>query len=116
VVESPEPQSWYDRPLGWLSSAGDWLASQVSVRPVGEVAGDDPGARVARAEVRLSRGDLAAAAKELDGLKGPAAAAAASWLGDAQARLAVDQVVTALQAAAVTRLGASAAGTGGAGG
>jgi uroporphyrinogen-III synthase len=116
VVESPESQSWYDRPLGWLSSAGDWLASQVSVRPVGEVAGDDPGARVARAEVRLSRGDLAAAAKELDGLKGPAAAAAASWLGDAQARLAVDQVVTALQAAAVTRLGASAAGTGGAGG
>jgi uroporphyrinogen-III synthase len=116
AVENPQSQSWYDRPLGWLSSAGDWLASQVSVRPVGEVAGDDAGARVARAEVRLSQGDLAAAVKELDGLGGPAAAAAASWLGDAQARLAVDQVVAALQAAAVTRLGASAAGTGGAGG
>jgi uroporphyrinogen-III synthase len=116
AVETSESQSWYERPLGWLSSAGQWLSSQVSVRPVGEVAGDDPGARVARAEVRLSQNDLAAAVKELEGLSGPAAAAAGTWLGDAQARLAVDQVVSALQAAAVTRLGASAAGTGGAGG
>jgi hypothetical protein len=116
AVENTASQSWYQRPLGWLSSAGDWLSSQVSVRPVGEVAGDDAGARVARAEVRLARNDLAAAVKELEGLSGPAAAAAASWLGDAQARLAVDQVMAALQAAAVTRLGASAAGTGGAGG
>ena len=110
VVETPQSQSWYDRPLGWLSSAGDWLSRQVSVRPVGDVAGDDPGARVARAEVRLSQNDLAAAVKELDGLSGPAAAAA--WLGDARARLAVDQVLAALQAAAVTRLGSGAAGTG----
>ncbi len=116
AVENPQSQSWYDRPLGWLSSAGDWLASQVSVRPVGEVAGDDPGARVARAEVRLAQNDLAAAVKELEGMSGPAATVAAAWLGDAQARLAVDQVVSALQAAAVTRLGAGAAGTGGAGG
>ncbi len=112
AVETSEFQSWYDRPLGWLSAAGDWLSSQVSVRPVGEVAGDDPGARVARAEVRLSQNDLSAAVKELEGLSGPAAAVASAWLGDARARLAVDQVVTALQAAAVTRLGARAAGTG----
>jgi uroporphyrinogen-III synthase len=116
AVENSESQSWYERPLGWLSSAGQWLSSQVSVRPVGEVAGDDPGARVARAEVRLSENNLAAAVKELEGLSGSAAAAAGAWLGDARARLAVDQVVSALQAAAVTRLGASAAGTGGAGG
>ncbi len=115
--ETTESPSWYERPLGWLSSAGDWLSSQVSVRPVGEVAGEDAGARVARAEVRLSQDDLAAAVKELEGLReAPAAAAAAAWLGDAQARLAVDRVVSALQAAAVTRLGSSAAGTGGAGG
>lgn len=119
VVENgdAESPSWYERPLGWLSSAGDWLSSQVSVRPVGEIAGDDAGARVARAEVRLSQNDLAAAVKELEGLsEAPAAAAAAAWLGDAQARLAVDQVVSALQAAAVTRLGSSAANMGGAGG
>jgi hypothetical protein len=67
--------------------------------------------------VRLSQNDLAAAVKELEGLsEAPAAAAAAAWLGDAQARLAVDQVVSALQAAAVTRLGSSAANMGGAGG
>ena len=117
AVENPQFQSWYDRPLGWLSAVGGWLSSQVSVRPVGEVAGDDAGARVARAEVRLSQNDLAAAVKELEGLsEAPAVAAAAAWLGDAQARLAVDRVVSALQAAAVTRLGLSAAGTGGAGG
>jgi len=117
AVENSESKSWYDRPLSWLSSAGDWLSSQVSVRPVGDVAGDDPGARVARAEVRLSQNDLIAAVTELEGLSEPAAAAAAAaWLGDARARLAVDRVVSALQAAAVTRLGLSAAGTGGAGG
>jgi uroporphyrinogen-III synthase len=109
AVENSESKTWYDRPLGWLSSAGGWLSSQVSVRPVGDVAGDDAGARVARAEVRLSENALAAAVKELEGLSGPAAAAASAWLGDARARLAVDQVVTALQAAAVTRLGSTAA-------
>ena len=72
----------------------------------------DAGARVARAEVRLSQGDLAAAVTELEGLKGPAAATAGPWLADARARLAVDQVLSALQAAAVTRLGAGAADTG----
>jgi hypothetical protein len=112
AVETAESRSWYERPLDWLSSAGGWLSRQVSLRPVGEVAGDDPGAHVARAELRLSQDDLAAAAKELAGLNGPAAAVAAPWLGDAQARLAVDQVLSALQAAAVTRLGSSAAGTG----
>jgi len=86
------------------------------VRPVGEVAGDDAGARVARAEVRLSQNDLAAAVKELEGLSGPPADAAAPWLGDARARASVDHVVSALQAAAVTRLGSTAAGTDGAGG
>jgi hypothetical protein len=112
AVETAESEHWYQRPIGWLSSAGDWLSRQVSVRPVGEVEGDDPGARVARAEVRLSQNDLAAAVKELEGLSAPAAAAAAPWLGDARARLAVEQVLSALQAAAVTRLGSSAAGTG----
>jgi hypothetical protein len=117
AVENPQFQSWYARSLGWLSAAGGWLSSQVSVRPVGEVAGDDAGARVARAEVRLAQNDLAAAVKELEGLSEPAAsAAAAAWLGDARARLAADQVVSHLQAAAVTRLGGGAAGTGDAGG
>jgi hypothetical protein len=72
---------------------------------VGDVVGDDAGARVARAEVRLAEGALAAAVAELEGLSGAPATAAAGWLDDARARLAADQAVAALQAAAVTRLG-----------
>lgn len=117
---APEADSgskdWSERGLDWLSAAGDWLSSQVRVRPVGDVAGDDPGARVARAEVRLSEGALAAAVKELEGLSGPAAAAASGWLDDARARLAVDQMIAALQAEAATRLGSKSATTTGAGG
>ncbi len=106
AVEQPEAREWYDTPLAWLSSAGAFLTSQVSVRPIGDVPGDDPGARVARTEVRLNENALAAAVAEMEGLTGPAAMAAAAWLGDARARLAADQAVAALQSAAVTRLGA----------
>ena len=117
AVENTESQSWYERPLGWLSAAGDWLSSQVSVRPVGEVAGDDRrragGARRSAAVAeRSGRRRQGAGRVERAGRGG----GGGTWLGDAQARLAVDQVMAALQAAAVTRLGASAAGTGGAGG
>jgi len=107
-VETLAARAWYDTPLAWLSSVGDFVTSQVSVRPVGDVPGDDPGARVARAEVRLGENALSAAVAELDGLTGPAAAAAADWLGDARARLAAEEAIAALQAAAVTRLGAGA--------
>jgi uroporphyrinogen-III synthase len=103
--EQTDAREWYDRPLEWLESAGEFVTSQVSVRPVGDVPGDDPGARVARAEVRLTEDALAAAVAELDGLTGAAAAAAAAWLDDARARLAAERAVAALQAAAVTRLG-----------
>jgi uroporphyrinogen-III synthase len=98
-------RAWYDTPLDWLSAAGDFVTSQVSVRPVGDVEGDDAGARVARAEVRLSENALPAAVAELEALSGTAATAAEGWLADARARLAADQTVAALQAAAVTRLG-----------
>jgi uroporphyrinogen-III synthase len=105
AAEPSEPRPWYVRDLDWLSAAGDFVTSQVSVRPVGDVVGDDAGARVARAEVRLAEGALAAAVAELEGLSGAPATAAAGWLDDARARLAADQAVAALQAAAVTRLG-----------
>ena len=91
-----DAEGWFNRMLGWLDT---------TVRPVGDVAGDDPKARVARAEMRLGAGELAAAVDELSGLSGPAAAAAAPWLADAQARLAADRAVAALQVAAAARLG-----------
>jgi uroporphyrinogen-III synthase len=108
AVAQTEAREWYETPLEWLASAGEFVTSQVTVRPVGDVPGDDPGARVARAEVRLSENALDAAVAELEGLTGVAAAAAGAWLDDARARLAAERAVAALQAAAVTRLGSGA--------
>ncbi len=86
------------------TAGGDWfdelwqsVGGLISVRPIGEVAGDDAAAMVARAEQRLTAGDLASAVTELSGLSGAAAEAAAPWLAQAKARLeglaAANQVV-----------------------
>ncbi len=101
-----EADSWINRTLRRLTSIG-------TIRPTGEIPGDDPTARVARAELRLAAGDLAAAADELTGLSGGSAAAAAEWLAGARARLAADQALSALQAMARQRFAAGAAAGGG---
>jgi uroporphyrinogen-III synthase len=80
------------------------LSDVVTVRPVGEVEGEDAGALVARAEHRLEAGDLAGALVELDGLGGAAAEAAADWRAGAEARLAVEAALAALRAQAVAGL------------
>lgn len=87
-----------DRQLGisgWLYS---WISALITVRPVGERAGDDAPAIVARAEARLAGGDLEAAVQELGGLRNSAALAAAPWLADAQARLSAEQALAKLNA------------------
>jgi uroporphyrinogen-III synthase len=99
---SPEAGGWFDRLLGRLSST-------ITVRPVGNVEGERPVARVARAETRLNADDLAGAVSELKGLAGTPGAAAAEWLAAAEARLAADQAAVALQTAAAARLNRSAA-------
>jgi hypothetical protein len=69
------------------------------VRPVGaDVEGEDPAARVARAEAHLATGDLAAAVAELEALEGPAADAAADWLAKAKSRLAATATLDRLHA------------------
>jgi len=73
--------SWSDKLFGSAMSV-------VTVRPVGEVAGDDTPAILARAEVRVQAGDIAAALTELDALSGPARDAMAGWTATAGARLA----------------------------
>jgi hypothetical protein len=65
------------------------LSGLVSVRPTGEVEGETPAARVARAELRLEEGDLAAALAELQALEGEAAAAAQPWIARAEAHQAM---------------------------
>jgi hypothetical protein len=94
----PRGDSWLDRTL-------DGVASLVSIRKTGEkaAAADDVQGLVARAELRLSSGDLAGTVKALDGLKGSPADAAKSWLEAARARRAVEDAVDALMRAALVR-------------
>jgi len=90
---------------GWWERTQARLGGLVSLRRVGEVAGDAPDAVVARIERRLAEGDLAKAVAEAGGLAGPQAEAAAPWLKDAQARLAVDAALRRLQVEALQRAG-----------
>ncbi len=97
---------------GWFKRLLASIADLVTVRPTGaDAAGDSTGARVARAEAALDRGDLASAAAELDGLP-----AAAEWVAAARARAAAGPAIDALEALAVARLGKAAADAGGSGG
>ena len=90
---------------GWLDRTLDGMASLVSIRKTGEkaAAADDVQGLVARAELRLTSGDLAGAVKALTGLNGAPADAAKSWLEAARARLAVEDAVDALMRAALVR-------------
>lgn len=89
AAEPPDPNAgFFDR---LLTSA----ENLVSVRPVGAVAGDGVGQKIARMEVALNNGDLAAALAEFDTLPEPAKAAAAGFAERARARLEVERLVDA---------------------
>jgi predicted nucleic acid-binding Zn-ribbon protein len=91
-ARAPEGDSLIDQ------AAGN-LLRLVTVRPVGaDAEGEDPAAKVARAEAHLDAGDLAAAIAELETLEGPAAEAAADWLAQAKGRLAANAALERLRA------------------
>ncbi len=97
---------------GWADRTLQRVRDTVSIRRIGaDVAGDTPHARVARAEAKVLGGELAGAVAELDGLSGTTEPAAASWLGDARARLDADAAVGELEALALSRLQASRGGS-----
>jgi uroporphyrinogen-III synthase len=73
---------------GVLDGLADDLSLLLGGRPVGDVEGDSVDARVARAELRLEEGDLAAARAELQALEGAPAGAAQPWIARAEARQA----------------------------
>lgn len=77
----------------------------VRVRPVGETAGDDAGATIARAEAKLARGDLAGALADVEKLPAPVLAAAKDWVAEARARLAADNALQGLTSQALAALG-----------
>lgn len=85
-----------DGASGWIRQSLDRLMSIITVRRVsGDVAGSGVSSILARAENRLSTGDIAGAAVEMATLPGAAAEAAAPWLADARARVAADRAITA---------------------
>lgn len=96
---------------GWFDGLIGRVTDLVTVRPVGaDVEGDSPAARVARAEAHLQTGDLESAVVELELLTGAPAEAAAAWLADAQARLAVEPAFRTLDQLALERLGTGSPG------
>ncbi len=93
-----QAKTWYQR---WWAG----FVSLVTVRPVGDVKGNSTAARVARAEFNLKHGDLEKAVRDIEQLSPGAKVAAANWLSDAKARLAIDHDARALTTAIVNKLG-----------
>lgn len=91
---------------GWRHWLGR-LMTVVSIRPVGDVEGDTPGAIAARAERRADAEDLAGAVAELGKLSGPSAEAARAWLADARERVNAESALANATAQAL-KLGAEA--------
>jgi len=71
--------------LGRLQANAERL---VRVRPVGDAAGDDPAAALARASAKAHRADVAGALAEVERLPEPAKAPAADWIKAAKAHTA----------------------------
>jgi hypothetical protein len=84
------------------------LRGLVSIRRVGDVTGMGTEDRLARAQTDLDRSDLSGAVTEVRGLSGPAAARLTEWLKTAEARIATDRAVAAMNARVIQTLAAPA--------
>jgi hypothetical protein len=78
----------------------------VRIRPVDEVAGDDPAAIIARVEIKAGRGDVPGALTELGALPAAVRAPAQAWIDKARARTAAIAASRAFAAAALAALAA----------
>jgi hypothetical protein len=77
--------------VAWYRRILDRVLSIATVRRLdGDAAGTSTSAILARAQQRLTEGDLSAAVSELSGLNGSAATAMAPWLVSAKARVAAE--------------------------
>lgn len=88
------------------------IGGAVRIRPVGEPAGEKPGAVGARAETALRRGDLAAALKDLETLPAESRAPVQPFVDRLRARVAAGQAADTLVAAAVEQVIAATASSG----
>jgi hypothetical protein len=71
---------------GFLAKLQSHAERLVRIRPIEEIAGDEPAAVIARVEIKAARGDLPGALLELDKLPPPLRAPAQPWIDKAQAR------------------------------
>jgi hypothetical protein len=81
---------------GWLGRLWANIGNVIVIRRTGAVKGGDSESILARAGARLTGGDLDGAVREMTALKGAARASAQGWMGDAQARLAIQRDMLAL--------------------
>lgn len=95
--EASKGKTWWDRLLAHFTSL-------VSVRSVGETQGASTDARLARGEVRLKAGDLAAAVKELSAIGGVARNTLSPWLSQAKARVALEAALADVNVRAIAAL------------
>ncbi len=95
-LEAPEDPDWIDETLAEVESL-------VSVRRVGEVAGDEAEAVLARAEMRLAAGKLGETAALVESLG--ESEASDRWLEDARVTLAARAALDAVNAAILARAG-----------
>jgi hypothetical protein len=77
----------------------------VHIRPVGDVSGEEPQHRVARAEARTARGDIQGALEELEKLPEPMRARAQAWMDKAKMRDAALAASRTLAAGALVAIG-----------
>ena len=87
----------------WSGLWANFMAT-ISARPIGEVRGQSTAGRIARAEVRMKAGDLAAAVKELSAVIGPARPPLQPWLSQAASRVKLEAALAKLNTEAVAAL------------
>ncbi len=92
---------------GW-SQLWTNFTSMVSWRSTAEQEGSSTESRLARAEIRLKAGDLAAAVRELSAIKGAARKSLSPWLQKASARIKVETALAQLNSSAIEAITGSA--------
>lgn len=89
---------------GFVGKTLNSIAALVTVRKIDGVEGDGLDAKLARAELALTSNDLPTAVGEIEAIDGAAGDALASWLGQAQARVQVNNAISELQGIAISRI------------
>lgn len=82
------------------------LTGLIRIRRIGDTSGMTSADKLARAEARLARGELAIAVSEVRTLEGEAGTKMAPWLRDAEARLAVENAIAGMETRIVNALAA----------